>query len=106
MGASLPENALVVTVALPQAEQTEAAPLHSGSANPPWDSPLPQPLCESVFPQQNRVTERERAVHHFGKYSLRVPAGSDGKQIHLNSKVKILFLIPCVKTRLFFVLLF
>lgn len=104
--ASFPEKAPVARAAVWAAQQTEAALLRSGTANPHGNSPLPQPLCEPVFPQQIRVIERERAVHSFGKYCLGVSAGSPGKQVHSSSKVEILFLSPRVKTRGFLVLLF
>lgn len=79
MVASFRDKAPVLIVEVSEAQPTEAALLRGSTANPHWDSPLLQPLYEPVLPQQIRVTERERAVHRFGKYCLRVSAGSDGK---------------------------
>ena len=89
MVASFPAKAQVIVVSLSEAQRREAAPLCSGTANPHWHSPFLQALYEPVFPQQIHVTERERAVHRFGKYCLSMSAGSDRKQIHLSSKVKM-----------------
>lgn len=51
-----------------------------GSEDPHWDSPLLHPQDVPVSPQQIHASERERAVHSFWKYCLRMSAGSGGKQ--------------------------
>lgn len=97
MFASSPETSPVIIMDTSEVQLIKAAPLCSGTTNPLWGCPLPQPLCESVFPQQIIVIERERAVHSFWKYYFRLSAGSDGKQMHLSSNVKFFFLIPWMK---------